>query len=458
MIKKLLTYSAYFLVFTSLSLPLTCHADLTGIYIADSVPDGVGQIVKANNDGTQISVLPISSAVPSQIIVDSKSKEIYWTDPVTGFIKMSDIDGSNVVNLIGIVEPYGIAINGPNGKIYWSEGVSVRQINRANLDGSNVESVISTNEFSEGVDLAIDSLSGHIYYVEPSNDVIKRANLDGSNETTIINVSSIDVITGITLDLKNSKIYWGDRTSQTIYSANLDGTNQQLVTSNIASNPEGLIIDESAGPTLYWCDPTAREIHRFNTATSVHDILITSSAGLFGPTDLSLFFDDTVKPPEQTVPTVPTVVVTPGQKQATFTFETFDLDFFFPDDSASIELVSKTPSVRYDATARRSDGVTKRVITKNTQATVKLSKGTWTVSYRGLAVTKRKKTKQKTAIQKLNSRVASIKEAYNKATKPAKKIQLQNMLQTAKAKRRLARTKSAVKTMRSDSSDSFEVS
>ena len=61
-------------------------------------------------------------------------------------------------------------------QIYWTSPFEDR-IRRANLDGSNVEALLTG--LASPVDLALDVAGGQIYWTDPIEGSIRRANLDG---------------------------------------------------------------------------------------------------------------------------------------------------------------------------------------------------------------------------------------------------------------------------------------
>ena len=84
-----------------------------------------------------------------------------WTDLDMGSIHRADLDGSNIEVLItGLESPSGLALDVGGGKMYWTEwtdldtGRSEVSIYRADLDGSNIEILITGLESPFG--LALD--------------------------------------------------------------------------------------------------------------------------------------------------------------------------------------------------------------------------------------------------------------------------------------------------------------
>ena len=70
---------------------------------------------------------------------------MYWMDWGTNKIQRADLNGSNVEDLIttGLRRSFGIALDVGRGKMYWTNS-GTRKIQRADLNGSNVEDLITT--------------------------------------------------------------------------------------------------------------------------------------------------------------------------------------------------------------------------------------------------------------------------------------------------------------------------
>ena len=80
---------------------------------------------------------------PHGIALDVAGGKMYWTDDSADRIQRANLDGSNIENLIthGLNDPYGIALDVAGGKMYWADE-GANKIQRANLDGSNVETLV----------------------------------------------------------------------------------------------------------------------------------------------------------------------------------------------------------------------------------------------------------------------------------------------------------------------------
>ena len=235
----------------------------------------VQRIQRANLDGSGIETL-ITRAGASSFALDMDGGKIYWTEFRS--IQRANLDGSDIETLI-TSSKHGnlsdIALDVDGGKIYWISDElatfsSIRgNIRRANLDGSNIETLITRAEASG---LALDMDEGKIYWT--ANDQILRANLDGSDVETLI---FRPFISGLTLDVDGGKIYWTDSTRGDILRANLDGSDiETLITraQEVAGEVFGLTLDVDGGK-IYWTDSSRGNIYRANLDGSDIETLIT---------------------------------------------------------------------------------------------------------------------------------------------------------------------------------------
>ena len=211
--------------------------------------------------------------------------ELYWADAGTDKIQRADLDGSNVEDLLtsadGVDGPVGLALDVAGGKMYWTEWEEDK-IRRANLDGSNSEDLITSGRAP--VWLALDVPGGKIYWTDWGTDRIQRANLDGSNVENLV-TSGLNSPGGLALDVANGKMYWTDSFWHKIQRANLDGSNvEDLITSGLGS-PSGLALDVAAGK-MYWTNLIANKIQRANlNGTNIEDLV---TRGLGKPYELML--------------------------------------------------------------------------------------------------------------------------------------------------------------------------
>ena len=291
------------------------------MYWADQ---GTDRIQRADLDGSRVedvvTSLPPwvrSSRVsgPNDIALDVAAGKIYWTvwdgtPAARNKIQRANLDGSRVEDLVtalpGVRKPNGLALDLSAGKIYWTntfddDEQGTGKIQRANLDGSQIEDLV-TSGLGWPIGISLDAAAGKMYWTDTHANKIQRANLDGSQVEDLI-TSGLDVPANMALEVATGKMYWTNyqstRTgpvpgSGEILRANLDGSQvENLVTSGL-DRPDGLALDVAAGK-MYWADKDKSKIQRGNLDGSRVEDLITS--GLDRPSDIALYVPDAVAPP-----------------------------------------------------------------------------------------------------------------------------------------------------------------
>lgn len=140
------------------------------------------------------------------IDLDARNEMIYWThndwlllsEEPTG-VRRTSLN-SLATDIIIEGEVCDIALAHTLSKIYWTRCKS-NSIQRSNLDGTDVENVITGQnnipDIFEAINLAIDHLEGKIYWTEANTGKIMRANLDGTEVEDLL--SGLVVPTSITL-------------------------------------------------------------------------------------------------------------------------------------------------------------------------------------------------------------------------------------------------------------------
>ena len=245
------------------------------------------------------------AGIGTPVIVVAEGK-MYWVDRITAKIQRANLDGSQVEDLVttGLLEPTDLALDVAGGKIYWADVVvgGGAKIQRANLDGSQVENLISTG-LRDPRGLALDVTGGKIYWADAilGGAKIQRANLDGSRVEALV-ISELNGLRDLALDLAGGKMYWtkgwfGNR----IQRANLDGSQIEDLISTLQGNPGSLVLVLPEGKMYWtnedWTGASLGKIKRANLDGSQVEDLI--STGLRAPRGLALELTD--MSPEVTV-------------------------------------------------------------------------------------------------------------------------------------------------------------
>ena len=264
---------------------------LVATYIADSsvtMPNN-GDISQAdmNGDGRidYVDVWLIATQFVLQQLggqdgIDGGTSRMYWLDRGTNRIQRANLDGSNVENLVttGLSGPKELALDVSGGKMYWTDN-GTDKIQRANLDGSQVEDLVTVGLIGPAA-LELDVAAGKMYWTDQRTGKIQRANLDGSGVEDL--VTGLRDPQGLALDVAAGRMYWTDQGTKEIQRANLDGSDiQDLVTSGLRA-PTALALDAEDGK-MYWTDWGTDKIQRADLdGSNLQDLVLTSGDILHG--------------------------------------------------------------------------------------------------------------------------------------------------------------------------------
>src|ERR1700751_5200460 len=171
------------------------------------------RIHSMNLDGTDRKTIVTNCHLPDGIVVDVEAGHIYWTNMGVpnlddGSIERADLDGGARRTIVaqGITHtPKQIHLDKENGKLYWSDREGMR-VMRANLNGSQIETLIETGRGNEDrrdgtrwcVGVTIDPKLGKIYWTQKGPDNaglgrIFRANVDIPDGESPTNRSDVEV-------------------------------------------------------------------------------------------------------------------------------------------------------------------------------------------------------------------------------------------------------------------------
>jgi hypothetical protein len=198
-----------------------------------------GKIVSATPHGEDRKILVEGlKGQPDGIAVDVDAGHIYWTNmgdyaADDGSIERSNLDGSNVTTIVktgGTWTGKQLVLDKKNGKLYWSDREGLR-VMRVNLDGSKLETLVETGRGDAArkdqrnwcVGMALDLAGGKIYWTQKGGDnanagTIRRANIEIPRGQTALNRTDIEILfdglpepIDLELDLAKRHLYWTDR-------------------------------------------------------------------------------------------------------------------------------------------------------------------------------------------------------------------------------------------------------
>ncbi len=198
---------------------------------------------------------------------------IFWLDNM-GSVYASNSDGSNRKilasgNAQGLIGCDGIAVDTAAGKVYWSNmGVGATgSIQRANLDGSQLEYVVKPGETHTPKQIKLDRVNRKIYWCDRDGFKIQRSNLDGTANEIL--VAGLQNPVGMELDIAKGFFYWSDKNAGTIMRAHFvmppgqSASNRRDLDTLIKGLPMpiDLALDIPSGQ-IYWTDRQAGTVQR----------------------------------------------------------------------------------------------------------------------------------------------------------------------------------------------------
>jgi hypothetical protein len=189
-------------------------------------------------DGSDRKIIVSDCHLPDGVVADAAAGHIFWTNMGIpslndGSIERADLDGNNRMVIIpkGVTHtPKQLYLDKENGKLYWSDREGMR-VMRANLNGSNVETLVETGRGEKDrrdqtrwcVGITVDPKLGKIYWTQKGPTKgglgrICRANIEIPEGESAANRSDIEVLfdslpepIDLELDLQNRVLYWTDR-------------------------------------------------------------------------------------------------------------------------------------------------------------------------------------------------------------------------------------------------------
>ena len=244
--------------------------------------------------GNSTGIITEASGAPRSISYDHTTEKIYATFSNlidNTIIKSLNPDGSNtdLLYISGSVQAFGIALHVESGYIYFTN-IAKGHVERMGIEMPSGETAYNRTDIENIVDflstpleIKIDQVNDKLYYVDgiSPNCKINRCDLDGSNlETVVTSDNPSQSIGGIALDILENKIYFGVYgIDPRIMVANIDGTNKEIVYSgfvDVGRQPLYLSIDYLRSQ-LYWGERIGHLVEKIDLDGSNHEIVITGS-------------------------------------------------------------------------------------------------------------------------------------------------------------------------------------
>ena len=218
-----------------------------------------------------------TTANPFAIAVDPVERKIYWIDSGTDMIQRADFDGGNVENLIttGLNSPYGIAVDfsTPNRYLYWTDSTN-NIVYRSPLPPTNTNAATYEllNNANDGVDfpigIEVDKEADFFFWTEAGTTRRIRRAEAGDPSGTIINLNFLggtEMPIDVAVDYNNNVVYWTDWAldmvrSNTYTALAFTGSINDLIDLGL-DTPCGITID-IGNADIYWIDTVTNAIYK----------------------------------------------------------------------------------------------------------------------------------------------------------------------------------------------------
>ncbi|XP_072045347.1 scavenger receptor cysteine-rich domain-containing group B protein-like [Amphiura filiformis] len=221
-------------------------------------------------------------------------------NPNNDIIIVTDLDSAKIftgpmstlqlveIPLQNVQRPVAVDFDPVDQLVYWTD-VTTNTINRASLDGSNQQVVISNLSDPEG--LALETVNRQFFWTDTGSNKIEKANMDGSGRTPIID-QNLDEPRAIVVDVQRSRFFWTDwGTSPKIERANMDGSVRATLINSDLQYPNGLAIDFT-GNLMYWCDAGMNRIEVADVNGQSRRIIATTTSVDIHPFDIGIYNND----------------------------------------------------------------------------------------------------------------------------------------------------------------------
>ncbi|XP_015601419.1 vitellogenin receptor isoform X2 [Cephus cinctus] len=225
---------------------------------------------------------PIARNLQHVIGVTLDANFVYWADAEVGdeaIVKSPDTGGpKTVIVTAGLGLPEQVAIDWITGNIYFTDSY-FKHIGVCNNDGSYC-TVIITEAADKPRGLALLSMKGELYWsdwgLQPH---ISKAGMDGKDGEPFI-TENLVWPNSLTIDYPNQRLYWVDAKLKIIESVGLNGRDRRVVLHAALEHPYSLAIFENR---LYWSDWRLKHIQSCDKFTGKNQsVLIKQRDTIYG--------------------------------------------------------------------------------------------------------------------------------------------------------------------------------
>jgi sugar lactone lactonase YvrE len=193
--------------------------------------------VQSSDSKVQVVVKDYVST-PDGLAFDWVHRNLYWTDTGKNSIEVINVDSGYRRTLLkeDMDEPRAIVVDprDDQGWMYWSDWGTVPKIERAGLDGSRRQAIVTTDiEWPNG--LTIDYVINRLFWVDAKGHVICSSDLNGEDRKIVL-YSNNYLKHPFAITVFEDWVFWTDWETEGIHKANkFHGGNLTDVAQNLYS-------------------------------------------------------------------------------------------------------------------------------------------------------------------------------------------------------------------------------
>ncbi|CRL05146.1 CLUMA_CG018156, isoform A [Clunio marinus] len=201
-------------------------------------------------------------------------QNIYWTEISEGresIVKfIPETERKESVLTAGLESPEDLAIDWLTGNIYFTDALR-SHVAVCTSDGRYCTQLVNMKEMNNPRSIVLHPSESLMFWTDWGlHSHIGVAYMDGSEAKVLID--DVAWPNGLALDWPNGRIYWVDAQIQTIESATITGTDRRKVLAGVVQHPFGLALFEDR---LYWSDWETMSIESCDKFTGKnHEILV----------------------------------------------------------------------------------------------------------------------------------------------------------------------------------------
>ncbi|CAH0386096.1 unnamed protein product [Bemisia tabaci] len=224
--------------------------------------------------------MTVASEVPYATGVSFDGKHVYWTtvlDGVESIVRASE-DGSHETTIVdsGVGSPEDLAVDWVTGNIYFTDG-EYQQIGICTYNEELVETkcaVLHNKDLNKPRAIVLNPADAVMYWSDWGfKPLIARSGMDGTDFYEFV-TTELHWPNGLTIDHGNRRVYWVDARLGTVETVDFQGRDRRKILTDLNDHPFAIAVFEDK---IYWSGWTNQEIVECNKFTGKNRVQVVKS-------------------------------------------------------------------------------------------------------------------------------------------------------------------------------------